>query len=95
MDEQPRFQFGTRSLLLLITYIAISIGALIVANRRLDQSDTGVRFIDVVTGLSPWWLPFAFAGYAIGAKRIRLGWVVLFAVAEAIGLACFFRIALH
>jgi hypothetical protein len=79
------FQFGIGTMLLAITFIAITLGGAIAAVGICD-ADYHIGPQGVAEILAYWaalWLPFPFATYAAGRRKLTVTLVAMLGVAEA------------
>ena len=81
-----KLQFRTSDLFIATTFIAVSVGGFYALMRQFPT----VSVLDTLIGFaviqSPFWLPLVFLGYAIGRRAMTVRLLIVFIVAEAIGL---------
>jgi hypothetical protein len=85
MDE-PRFQFGISTLLLVAAFIAICIAGLIAGWGELLPAHH--KYLpQIVAMFSPFWAPIVFLAYALGRRTMTAKTVLTFAVVETVAVA--------
>jgi hypothetical protein len=83
-----KFQFGTNTLLLATTVIAIALGGIIGWARFIGMlPEKGILWVvEIIPFTAPIWLPIALVAFAIGRKAFTVRMVVLLAIAQAVGV---------
>jgi hypothetical protein len=91
-----KFQFSIKAIFLATTFIAIALGGLYgwhaMMRRAVEPKGGTVMpislesvWIDLRWG-SPFWLPLAFLGYAVGRRTLTVSILIAFALSEAIAI---------
>jgi hypothetical protein len=78
-------RYSLRTLLILLAFVAISLGGMVWQWRR---SDGHLWFAQsaVIVSVSPFAIPTLFAAYAIGRRQMTVPFICCFAIAEAVAL---------
>ena len=84
-----KIQFGTATLLLAIACVSIALGGGLAgwrAEKANDPSSTVPHLIGALVYFSPWWMPFAFAAYCLGQRKLTPIATVGFAIVECVSV---------
>jgi hypothetical protein len=80
-DEVMRLQFGTSGLILILTFIGISLGSFLSVWHRLNDAQQEWLPFELAY-VAPIWLPLVFAAYAAGRRVITVKFVLAFAMVQ-------------
>ncbi len=81
-----KIQFTLQDVLLAIVFCAVAFGAIrFVTQANREFSLEHLFALSLI--LSPLWLIVAFVGYALGRRRLTVPQLIVFVLAESVGIA--------
>ena len=83
-------QLGTKTLLLAVAAIAITLAAWVMLAHRLEPMQWNLFHEWIfVAAMMPYWWPLVFLAYVIGRRRLTVPAVVLLAIGEFVAVAIY------
>jgi hypothetical protein len=87
--SRMKFQFGTKTILLVTAIVAIACGGMLGWEQivGLPAANRGLIWtVEIIPFAAPIWIPIAFVAFAIGRKALTVRMVVALAITQSVGV---------